>query len=413
MLLYCFLSSLIVRVGNAAIANTASYDNSTVRFSQLDLNVNTNELLPGDLLHPDSDVFVEVVDSQHDEQHEHYKVLMNRDLAEIDALHEITDKSVRRMSEMSASIGDFHPLACNSNLENAPCNVAVSSNMPTGSNPLVIRCGECYIFDLPGNEVNFPGGINIKGKLKFPDNRKITIRTTFVIVQGEVSDKSFLLIYHTFICLQTNSCFWMVQLEIRSTHNSINADNESVVFNITGTNDIKFNPTDIPNENACSQQPNGECNLGPKPFFIAGGKLYIDAFPNNCKTHTQLIKKVLQKPTKNPNDFPQFEELPSSCGVSGTNFMRYTFSDGNLNGWTGWYSSGSAVASVDGSALKVSNRASVNDGPTINIMPMNPHVCLEPLKDYVFDVSIKLERPGSYGLDTYCKTGSPDNDAWW
>ena len=95
----------------------------------------------------------------------------------------------RRLSLSSSKIGEFRPLECNNNLDSAPCDTLVSNTNIRNTVPYVVPCGKCYLFDLPDGEAHdFPAGINIKGKLKFPRNKKVTIRTPFVIVQGEVSE---------------------------------------------------------------------------------------------------------------------------------------------------------------------------------------------------------------------------------
>lgn len=93
----------------------------------------------------------------------------------------------RKLSFDSSTIGTFNPLFCNNNLASASCNTKVSANLPSGNNPLLVRCGECYTWDMNVSEYTFAGGMNIKGKLQFPLNKKVTIKTPYVIVQGEVS----------------------------------------------------------------------------------------------------------------------------------------------------------------------------------------------------------------------------------
>jgi len=99
----------------------------------------------------------------------------------------VTDLWARKLSLASSTIGTFNPLDCNNNLAIASCNTKVSANLPSGNNPLIVRCGECYTWDMNDSERTIAGGMNIKGKLQFPPNKKVTIRTPYVIVQGEVS----------------------------------------------------------------------------------------------------------------------------------------------------------------------------------------------------------------------------------
>ena len=311
-----------------------------------------------------------------------YGVLHDPDtrLLGVDALRHEADKASRRLSANSASIGAFSPLACNANLASQGCIKKVSDIMPTAGNPLLVPCGECYIFDLAGTEVSFDG-INIIGKLKFPNNKKVTVRTKYVIVQGE--------------------------LEITADHATIAPENESVVFIITGTADVKWKATNNPNTGACDEQPSKLCNLGAKPFFVAGGKLNIEAFPpgGNCKTHTPILDKVLKKPDKDPNDFPKFEELLQSCPVSGVDLVRYTFDDDSVGNWTGHWG---AFVEIDDGALKVTNRQRSDQGPEIDLTVLTPQLCLVPEKEYLFSVEIKLDKADGTDVNnpTPCKIDS-------
>lgn len=218
----------------------------------------------------------------------------------------------RELSETSALIGTFHPLDCNSNLADVPC-VGLSTKLPSANNPLVVPCGQCYIYDL-GNEqdITFNGGMHIKGLLKFPPNvRHVNIVTTSIIVEGE--------------------------LEITTDAGNIAPENESIVFNITGTDNVNFMPAESPNINVCNT---AGCDLGPKPFLVAGGKVNIQGFPldSSCATHTKILDKVQAKIIPDPSKFPSFLPLLPSCPVSGIDFIRYDFNDGLFGNWTGYVS---------------------------------------------------------------------------
>lgn len=195
-------------------------------------------------------------------------------------------------------------------------------------------------------------------------------------------------------------------------HDIITPANEGVSFVITGTDDVMFKATNDPNTGACSQQTGGECNLGPKPFFVAGGRLNIAAFPSSsCETHTPILKTLRKTPNKNPDDFPKYEEFPNTCPQSGATLIRETFDD-SVGNWTGWYG---ANVHIEEKALKVTNRGDLEQGPTIDISPLKPQMCLEAGRDYLFSVRIKLDRAdgSKVGEPSYCKTGNPDNDSWW
>ncbi len=261
-------------------------------------------------------------------------------------------KQRRRLSAHSARIGTFHRLNCNpqswSNCD-SPVSQIVSNNP---DDRLVIPCGRCYTFDIGGN-ITF-NGLDVRGKLLFPINHKAIIHTSFVIVQGE--------------------------LELTVNHAKISPENIATRFVLTGTEDILFTPSDAPNQDAC-QEYNNQCNLGVKPFFVAGGKVTLTTMPETCATHTPILSKIYKDPTYNPGDFVKFESLPPSCPQSGLKFISYNFNHTGYGNWTG--REGSYVVSEDG-ALRVTNRMLYSRGPYLDITPSRPDSCLQPDQDYLF-----------------------------
>ena len=151
----------------------------------------------------------------------------------------------RRLSASSALVGTFYPLTCNANLTLLDCGVNKTSTLirpSSGGDPFTIPCGTCYLFDL-GSNVSLPTGLRVMGKLVFPMSYQTTVYTSFVIVQGE--------------------------MVVRSNSSVISPDNLSVHFLLTGTNDTVFDTSSsYPNTLACN---NSLCNVGKKPFIVAGG----------------------------------------------------------------------------------------------------------------------------------------------
>ena len=176
---------------------------------------------------------------------------------------DINEHLSRSLSANSATIGTFHPLDCNP-ASWSSCDTLVSNNLPPSNEPLIIPCGQCYTFDVSGN-VTF-NGIDIKGKLLFPLNHKVNIYTKYVFVQGE--------------------------LEIKVDHAKVGPDNLATKFILTGTDKVYFSPSDAPNENACAQQTGNQCEFGPKPFIVMGGKVNINTMPESCATFTPVVKKI-------------------------------------------------------------------------------------------------------------------------
>jgi len=268
----------------------------------------------------------------------------------------------------AASIGTFqYPLDCNADLGTFDCSTKLVSSVPDIRKGLEIPCGECWTFDMTGT-VSIKG-INVIGKLVFPKNHVVTIETPSVVVQGE--------------------------LEIETDHPVISSANRSVHFVLTGTDAVTFKPENDVNKNVCGAN-RAACNIGVRPFVVAGGAVTIRGFPDDCSPWTQLLDVVRTDPVKDPDDFPSYEEFPGTCPTSGTDFIVADFDDGQVGGWTG----GGADAAIDNLALKVTNRVDASQGPTLDFTSLEPELCLIPEKKYLFSVRIKLDKEDGTGAGT-------------
>lgn len=262
-----------------------------------------------------------------------------------------SSNSIGILSAASAKIGTFSPLDCNPSSW-TDCSTLVSNNLPSENDPLVIPCGQCYIFDMDGNVTL--NGLNIEGKLLFPFNHQAVISTPYVIVQGEV--------------------------EITVDHTKISPENIGTKFILTGTNNVYFKPTKAPNKNVCPG--GGQCNIGVKPFVIAGGKVNLNAMPESCASHSPILQKKYTDPEYNFEDFPHFTILPEECPTNGTSFISYNFDDGDYGNWTG--RAGSFMEVLDDGSVKVINRKVKSRGPHLDITPIRADLCLVPDQEYLF-----------------------------
>jgi hypothetical protein len=151
----------------------------------------------------------------------------------------------------SQSTNDFVPLACNANLDTAPCISWRTryGNSNTFTNQVIVPCGTCIIMDHTGPQLSLLGGINIIGKLIFPDNEslyKITIYTASIIVQGE--------------------------LDMQSTKQLITGT-PLITFVMIGLDEtLSFRPINE-NANACLTSVTGNCVVGFKSITVAGGSV--------------------------------------------------------------------------------------------------------------------------------------------
>lgn len=137
---------------------------------------------------------------------------------------------------------DFVPLACNSNLSTSTCN---SWSVKFGvaaiqSKRVIIGCGECITMDHPGPSLTLLDGLDIQGKLVFPNNYKLEVKSPLILVQGELE-------------MQANKPV---------------DGKPSIKFLMTSDSVQYFTPIGV-NANACS----GSCAAGKKAIVVAGGKV--------------------------------------------------------------------------------------------------------------------------------------------
>lgn len=145
----------------------------------------------------------------------------------------------------------FVPLSCNSKLQSVRCGswVAKYGTASTHRKLIVIPCGQCITMDYystSGSSTNPPllileAGIDIVGKLVFPNNYRINLRTSMIVVQGEL------------------------QMTSRKP--------------VDGTPDIAILMIGNRNETFAAQYesknicPNNRCLAGKKAITVAGGKI--------------------------------------------------------------------------------------------------------------------------------------------
>lgn len=345
----CILSLLIVFTSTAGAIN----DGDVHRTLGVDLNPSIN-IKEFDLLdHNDHDLWEDMAYNDRemrigdDDNPFHFLPLDNQDNP---ILVPLTPPKTRMLSKKSSRIGTFYPLDCNPTSWSS-CSSFGPSDIPTDSNPLVVPCGECYQFDITGNVTL--NGLDIRGKLLFPVNQNVNIFTPFVIVQGE--------------------------LEINVNHGKISPDNLATRFTLTGKDNVIFTPSHEPNLNACEKFSDG-CNIGVKPFLVAGGKVNIISMPETCATHTPIQKKIYKDPIYDTENFAKSVTLPPSCPQSGINFVSYDFDDNEYGNWKG--REGAFVVMEDG-AMKITNRKIKSRGPEIDITSMHPELCLIPGQEYL------------------------------
>jgi len=278
---------------------------------------------------------------------------------------------------------DFLPLTCNDNV--------ASTCVPWkfGLNPIDVEipCGDCYTMDsFVNNEViEISGPLHIKGRLELNDGTKVVLKTTGVIVEGELAMTSTKPVDGT----------------------------PDIVIELTGTDDVSFVPEAI-NSDVCG--PDFEpCILGPKPIVVAGGVLDINGISDTCETWF-VVEDVSASGKPNPLDYPRRPEVPTpSVGTCSDNLILESF-DSGLNGWYGNLGAQESLEVTGGhdpsspNHMKISKRTLAQAGPMIEI-PRTLRECMLADTDYFFSAKVKIEPgpeySGSFSTCHQTQTGCP------
>ena len=240
-----------------------------------------------------------------------------------------SNSAARRL--MSPVGGDFEPLGCNAGLANVTaCGdfSALALSLPA-SGPLVVPCGECYVVDAATpRDLDLSGtaGLDIQGKLTIPQGSGLTITTPAVYVQGE--------------------------LDVQSDA-EITEANRAVKFVLTGTAPQTFYPADT-NADRCGGDG---CDVGTKPFIVAGGKLNIDAMPESCPTWTHLKSYTASSVTLlDEHKVAKYTAPPDGCTADLIDNQFQIGGDGT-GGWDG--DKGAEVDVMADSTMVVHERKAV------------------------------------------------------
>jgi len=147
-----------------------------------------------------------------------------------------------------SGVMDFVPLLCNHALDATPCKMwSQHFGMDSIHTALItIPCGSCIEMDYPGDLLVFEQGIDIQGKLVFPESnssKALTIQTPHVIVQGE--------------------------LHMHATNKAVDG-HFAYKLELIGDNDTQLQPIDN-NDGVCQEAR--KCNVGKKVIAVAGGKI--------------------------------------------------------------------------------------------------------------------------------------------
>ena len=280
-------------------------------------------------------------------------------------------KNMHKSSVASHPTGNFGPLDCNAHLDQDPCTTTFSS-LFRGSQwyeTVVIPCGKCVMMDRPVEVLQFFAGLDIRGKLLIPDGTQINIRTTYILVLGE--------------------------LEMESSK-PINGAPDILIQWIHTEDELPI--TWRPPNSQCGE-PYDECDLGTRPFVVAGGKVTMRGLPS------------LDMPTFVP--LLDLEASSSGWAVSADQYEKYqppkedcpeVLIDHDFTKPNGVFgATGGSKWEWTGHSLKVSTRRREDHGPTIDLGEVQH--CLQEGHRYILTAQILLTGGPDKGKTQCAKSG--------
>jgi G8 domain len=142
---------------------------------------------------------------------------------------------------VAEAIQDFVPLTCNANLGSCVSWSQTFGTQTQVASRIIVDCGKCITMDHPGPTLTLTAGIDIRGKLIFPDGYSLTLNTASITVQGV--------------------------LEMTATKPVDGSPLIRIVM-IGSDTAQTFTPVDA-NAAACA----GDCKVGMKAITVAGGQV--------------------------------------------------------------------------------------------------------------------------------------------
>ena len=243
-----------------------------------------------------------------------------------------------------------------------PCVNWSTQSFNLTSGVVTIPCGQCVIMDADSSaDLVLPNGLDIQGKLVFPDGYKITIRSSFIFVQGI--------------------------LEMISTRATSSEQDVKII--LTG-DDIQ---TLIPHQDNAQHCPESGCNVGNRPIAIAGGTLDIHGLQETCPTWKKL-KNVIVEGVPEDANVPTYTPPPTSPSSTCSDVVIETdFENGQgvsyPSQWYKNYGGTESFESDDGGVsyyTRWSGRTSTWNGPQTNFDPY----CIVPGVEYFVKARAKL-----------------------
>lgn len=285
-----------------------------------------------------------------------------------------TDLFTNDHRELMPTHDMFGSLSCNSSID--PCEGWSDQAYDPSAGTVVIPCGKCITMDLSDGYLSLPHGLNIEGKLVFPDGYQITIETPFIVVQGE--------------------------LEMTSTRQTSGEEDIKIIMTALPEGDVSFTPH--------AEHSTGPKNVGTRPIAVAGGVLNIHGLADGCPSWVKLKNVNPSPPSMDLNDIPSYIAPPSDGYLCSDTIIETDFEGNQGISWpNGWYRNYGGVHSYEtenpatpGSTYALyGGRTSNWNGPQTNFDP----ACIVPGVTYFIYAKARLSRADG-GLSNCHQTGN-------
>jgi hypothetical protein len=280
---------------------------------------------------------------------------------------------------------NFTFLECNQHLDDQPCATTWTLFFGTKSlhtSTIVIPCGQCILMDYrptPTETAKFltlQNGLDIQGKLVFADGYQLHLKTSHIIVQGVLQMKS------------TKPINGIPDVRIEWINPSSISSNDG-----NNSQSVNFQPADS-NRDKCQ---GNRCDIGRKPFVVAGGQVVIRGLPlPNMPTWVPL-RDVAASTTRgwtlptSEYDSYQPPAIILECPLNGM-LLAFDFSD------TVATQDNSARASIGShweythDSIRVFKRTHRRHGTEIDLKEIRH--CLEVDRRYLLTARVRLTKKG-------------------
>lgn len=168
---------------------------------------------------------------------------------------------LERQGRRHLAVGGMQAQSCNDRYSACVDWSAFVGTQSVHTGRITIPCGRCVVMDYNGDTLTLQGGLDIQGKLEFPNGYSgLTLRSTTIVVQGE--------------------------LEMASTGKVTGSP--AVKFEMIGNRDELFEPIGE-NKGYCGGPT---CLAGKKAITVAGGRVDIQGLPADTKTWVKLYDVI-------------------------------------------------------------------------------------------------------------------------